>query len=109
MATKEETRKNLQKACINNNKGAWKELKKYNTQDVIITEKLYLKERGWAKTSPNMNLTLGTYSSCPACGGEHIRKKGFRYTKVYIYQGYQCLNCGKRFQGDRIERAKPLR
>lgn len=98
---------NLWLGCMRGDKKAWKRMTDYNKMDVILLEKVYLKLRGWATTTPNMNLILGKYSVCPTCGSEHITKRGYRYTKVYTYQAYHCQNCGRRFQGERVDRGKP--
>jgi len=100
---------NLWLGCMQGNKEAWKKMTDYCIQDVVLLEKVYYKLRGWAKTQPNMNLTLGTYTNCPVCGSEHIQRRGYRPTLTAIYRAYKCVNCGKNFQGDIEKRPKPYK
>lgn len=103
------TGKHLWFGCMEGDPKAWKLMMDYNKQDVILLEKVYLKLRGWATTSPNLNLVYGTINNCPGCGSDHITKAGTNRTRVALYQTYRCLNCGRRPQGERIERDKPLK
>ena len=104
-----ETEKNIARKCLEGDMQAWEQFKKYNTQDVVINEKLFLKERGWYKNIPNMNLQQGTLFNCSKCGSEHMKKENYFKTKVVIYEAWNCLNCGGWSQGDRVMRDRPLR
>lgn len=95
--------------CMEGDKDSWRKMRTYNIQDVTLLEKVYYKLRGWNNSTPNFNILLGTNYHCPACGSENVKEKGYRPTMVALYQGYQCLNCGKRFQGERVEREKPYK
>lgn len=91
--------------CMAGDPKAWALMKRYNKQDVVITEQLYDKLRGWAKVHPHM----GLYSdkpdalACPRCDGTGVRKKGFKHLPTATYQQYQCLNteCGHWFRDSR--------
>lgn len=81
--------------CLKDNPKARKELKKYNKQDVISTEKLYLKQRPWIDGHPN----IGTYNlrgdvQCPKCGSAKVTAQGIRVLVAGVYQRYKCENCG---------------
>lgn len=81
--------------CLKDNKKAWKEMKKYNIQDIISLQKYYFKLRPWIKAHPN----LGTYSDgevmlCPKCGSDKLQKRGEAVSQNTRYQRYQCVNCG---------------
>lgn len=106
LGQKMETQKDLHKKCLKNDKKAQKEMEEYNKKDVILDEKLYLRLRGWAKTGPNLNLTLGSFTNCPRCGSEHIVKGGYYYMSTTTYQSYRCKNCGHRPKGELIPRPK---
>lgn len=75
---------------------AWRVMKRYNKQDIISTEWVYLKMRGWIENHPN----LGTYSLsvapvCPNCGSARLRSNGMRVTKqAGVYRRISCLDCG---------------
>ena len=103
---KYETMKNLAKKCLEGDMSAWKEFKKYNIQDVVINEKLYLKERGWYKGAPNLN-TIYQSNNCPKCQSDQFTKRGKELLVSGAYQGYLCMNCGHRFRGEKIEDFKP--
>lgn len=85
----------LWKNCMAGDEKAWKKMKKYNIQDVILLEKVYLAMRPWDTQHPNLANLAGRPEICPRCG----KNKGFwaqgkRYTKTGSYQRYQCLACG---------------
>jgi DNA polymerase elongation subunit (family B) len=80
--------------CMKNDKGAWGRMKKYNIQDVILTEKLYKKILPWIEQHPNYAAVLGD-RRCPNCGSERLKKIGFRYTLTGAYQRLKCQKCGK--------------
>lgn len=103
------TGKHLWFGCMEGDMKAWKLMKQYNIQDVILLEKVYYKIRAWANTPVNMNMLLNTFYNCPKCGSEHTVKRGFATTRVGLFQKWQCLNCGGWSQGERVKRDKPLR
>lgn len=82
--------------CLKGNRAAWNEMRKYNIQDVVATEKLYLKMRPWIEGHPN----LATYSStetgseCPKCGSADLQKRGTYVTQTGTYQRFNCRACG---------------
>lgn len=86
---------------------AWAKMKKYNRQDVVILEKLYLKLRPWSKTHPNL-ATLGDRpSACPKCGSEDgMVSKGWTYTAVTKRQRFKCVSCGGSVSSRKIERTE---
>lgn len=87
---------------------AWKLMKKYNKQDVILLEKIYLKLRAWDKSHPNLS-SLAEKAVCPKCASSHLQSRGFAITRAGKYRQFQCTNCGSwgRFIGnERVE--KPL-
>jgi predicted RNA-binding Zn-ribbon protein involved in translation (DUF1610 family) len=81
--------------CLKDNAEAWAEMKKYNIQDVVSTEQLYLKLRPWIEGHAN----VGLYSEleapqCPKCGSQEVQKRGLARTATGVYQRYQCNECG---------------
>jgi predicted RNA-binding Zn-ribbon protein involved in translation (DUF1610 family) len=83
-------------ACMADNIRGWKSCEKYNIQDVVANEGMYLSLRGWYRGHPNM----GVYHAhedgkhnCPTCGSTHVVKKGVARTQVGIYQRYRCNDC----------------
>lgn len=80
--------------CMNNDPLCWAQLEAYNVEDVVITEKLYLKILPWIPNHPNMGLFNGEQDVCPNCGGKHLEKRGLSFTAAGKYQRYQCKACG---------------
>jgi len=81
--------------CLLDNPAAWREMKKYNKQDIVSLEKVYLKMRPWIANHPN----LAAYSEslerkCPKCDSPHVIKKGIAMTTAGKYQQFQCKDCG---------------
>jgi len=100
---------NLWFNCMNGDVKSWRKMKKYNNQDVILLEKLYLKLLPWITNHPNYNIYNQTQYNCPNCGSGHIHRKGYAVTKTQIYQRWQCQNCGSWGQSTKSEKInKPM-
>lgn len=81
--------------CLKGNPLAWEEMKKYNIQDVISLEEIYLKMRPWMRRHPNVGVfDDGEKPVCPKCGSDHIHFRGFAHTNVGRYHRFQCNSCG---------------
>jgi DNA polymerase elongation subunit (family B) len=81
--------------CLKGNPKAWKEMLKYNIQDVYTTEQVYLKMRPYITNHPN----VGVYDqndapTCPKCGSTDLQKRGKQPTNTQEYQRYYCKSCG---------------
>lgn len=103
------TGKHLWFGCMEGDLKSWELMKRYNIQDVVLLEKVYLKLRAWATNSPNLNMVYGTFLHCPTCGSEHLEKRGYRTTQVSVFQRYQCQNCGHWCQGESVKSPKPIK
>lgn len=83
--------------CYRGDPIALKIMEKYNVQDVVILEDLYLRIRQWIKPHPNLSLhiTNEEIDRCPTCMSDNIRaeKKNY-YTKTARYEAFRCLDCG---------------
>lgn len=81
--------------CLAEDPKAWAEMRKYNIQDVNLTEALYHRLLPWIRTHPNVNLydKEVRLSACPKCGGE-VMARGYFRTTTATYQKYQCKSCG---------------
>lgn len=80
--------------CMNGVQAAWNTMKRYNKQDVVLLEKVYLALRPWISPHPAMNLMEERLDSCPNCGGGHLVKCGTYFNRVSKVQVWQCQNCG---------------
>lgn len=88
--------------CLAGNAAAWKMMRRYNKQDVVATEGLYhrLLRDGWLPGHPSLRLYDGT-PGCPTCGGDHLQRRGYAYTRVSKFLRYQCQDCGHYFRDSR--------
>lgn len=89
--------------CIeNNDPKAWGLMCKYNKQDVVLLEKVYLKMKPYMKTHPVFNVVGGEVTKCP-CGSHKIQKRGYaKLTNGRTKPRLQCQECGKWFLGKMI-------
>lgn len=83
----------LWEKCLAGSYAAWTRMKKYNVQDVRLTEKLYFELRPWIKSHPNVNLVTGRLHSCPRCGSVELQKRGYARTSVSTFQQWRCKEC----------------
>lgn len=98
----EETHSDLWYDCYKGDKKAWKKMIKYNNQDVVLLEKLYLLILPYISNHPNMATIMGNPHVCPKCGSFDIRMDGLRYNTTTTYQRWRCLSCFTNFS-DRIK------
>ncbi len=84
----------LWKDCENGDKKAWKKMEEYNNQDVRVLEELYLTMLPYMDNHPNIALLNGDIQACPNCGSLHVQKRGLAYTRVSVFQRFQCQGCG---------------
>ena len=93
--------------CLKGNIDAWNEMKKYNIEDVLSTEELYLAIRAWApEAMPKVFPLTGEESKCGTCGYEGPMREGRpRFTKTATYRQDSCVKCGS-WQSKRIIKEK---
>lgn len=88
--------------CLAGNKAAWEEMKKYNINDVLSTEELYLRVRAWASVKAHQ--TPDPAKKCAACGKEgRMTKEGTRMYRNGLVPRYRCNDCGSWQQGGLIK------
>lgn len=82
--------------CCEGNPEDLKAMEKYNRQDIIATEELYMAMRSWIKTHPNIALYMDNKSDgCYKCGSKDIKwMDRYYYTGVNKYSVYRCNDCG---------------
>lgn len=87
---------------------AWDLMKKYNAQDVVLLEKLYMKLRPFIANHPNLPAISGKLGlSCPTCESVNVQKRGFSATRTGRKQRYSCQDCGAWSSGP-YERVKEI-
>jgi DNA polymerase elongation subunit (family B) len=81
--------------CIAGDKEAWKAMKDYNAQDVILLENVYYKLRPFISNHPDLNSFADNQDmACGSCRSTNLIKRGFSPTKTGSRQRYQCTDCG---------------
>lgn len=96
-------------ACLAGDAKAWDLMRKYNMQDVRITEGVYDRIRGFIPGHPNLGLHNHDpqVRVCPNCSSKKVRPAGTARTAQTAYAQYRCDNCGKylraNFIKDRID------
>lgn len=86
----------LWRKCLEFDPKAWQKMRKYNCQDVLVTEGLYFKLLPWISDHPNVALyDQQEEQSCPTCGSTSLTKRGFYTAETGRYQRFNCTMCGK--------------
>lgn len=88
----------LWRGVMMNDPKAWDKMRKYNIQDVRLTEEVYTELLPWIPGHPNVHLYDLKMDGCPRCGSHRTQKRGFAYTATSRYQQYQCNDCGSYFR-----------
>jgi len=81
--------------CLRDNPKAWAEMRRYNSQDVIATEELYLHMRPWIANHPNMAVYANPESrACPRCASTRLQQRGRAMSQSGEYLRWHCQSCG---------------
>lgn len=89
--------------CMADDPKAWALMKRYNTRDILITERLYTRLRPWIKSHPHVGLYNEdpSVNICGRCGSDRLQRRGLVATALGLYQRYQCQKCGGWSRGAR--------
>lgn len=69
-------------------------MRKYNRQDVVVTESLLDRLRPWIKNFPNLNMyRTERVSGCDRCDSTELEDAGFHYTQTRAYAQFRCRQC----------------
>lgn len=85
----------LWRKVLDGDERAWDRMRRYNIQDVKVTERLYLRLLPWLPGTVNLGLLAGGEKACPNCGSQKLRRDD-RYTStpLTVWALYQCRDCG---------------
>jgi len=86
----------LWRGCLQGDPKAWKTMRGYNRQDVIVLEEVWRTLSAWTEGQPNRNLYDDVPRlTCPrpSCGGA-LSKNGSRIWGMKKHQQYKCTKCG---------------
>lgn len=90
--------------CMSGDMNAWKKMVKYNKNDIVLLEELYLLLRPWVSNHPNQALMDGKERACPTCSSERMHSRGFTYTRVGTFRRWLCISCGAWSQSRQSEK-----
>lgn len=94
----------LWRRCLAGDEVAWRQMERYNRQDVTVMEDLYLLLRPWITQHPNVALHDGIAGlACPRCGSTDSHRRGYRYTGTGKYARHQCNQCAGFFRSRAAE------
>ncbi len=79
--------------CMAKKPDAWRTMKEYNKQDVILLERVYERLLPWITGHPNLSAYLGA-ECCPQCGSGKSQARGWVTTTSRTYQRFHCRACG---------------
>lgn len=81
--------------CGKGDEKAWKEMKKYNIQDVRMLEPFYKKILPWIQNHPNYGLYVDHEDPvCTNCGSRNLVSKGMEHLATQSYRRLKCNDCG---------------
>lgn len=79
--------------CMDGKPEAWKKMKRYNKQDVVLLEKVYEQLRPWMKTHPNLNVYEDRVMSCKYCLSMNLIRRGNSPRKNGHVPQWFCKDC----------------
>jgi len=81
--------------CMDGDKAAWRSMRRYNINDVILLEKVYLRLRAWDKQHPNVSIDYDDTTRCTVCGSTSVRRiAGEVRTPASLFEQFRCDSCG---------------
>lgn len=83
----------LWKEVLAGNPSAWREMEKYNKNDVLSLEELYTKLIPW-DSSIDFNVYHDNLVNECKCGSTVFQLNGFYYTNTGKFQRIRCVKCG---------------
>jgi hypothetical protein len=90
----------LWRSVLEGDPRAQKRMELYNKQDVLLLEKLYLRIKPFIQDHPHLGDERG---ACGSCGSDHLQQRGWRRTKFFKTQRFQCQSCGSWSTGQRVK------
>lgn len=79
--------------CMQGDDKSWQTMRKYNRQDVLLTERLYNRLLPWIRTHPSRALYGGDDDCCPKCGHDELVNRKYYTTRTGRYVTRQCKAC----------------
>lgn len=95
----------LWEKCRNGDEKALSKMYKYNKQDVLLLEDVYIKLLPYIPHHPNHSVVKGD-GCCTRCGSSNIKLDGTFSTNVSTFDRYRCIDCGSWARGRKNKRSK---
>lgn len=93
--------------CMNHEEEAFNEMERYNIQDVLLLESVYLHLRPFIKPHPNVGLLIGdNIHRCPSCGSDKLEPRSDYYTTVNVFTEFYCNDCGSNCRSRKANKSK---
>src|SRR5690606_6121341 len=80
---------------------AWRKMRQYQKQDVVLLENLFEILKPWIKMPHPVSDKAGL--ACRNCGGTHLQSRGVARTLQSVYPRYQCMTCSTWMRGPERE------
>jgi DNA polymerase elongation subunit (family B) len=80
--------------CMKGDRAAWKRMRAYNIQDVVLLEELYERVLPWIKGHPNLSAYSGTVCCPRSAKHKRLQKRGTACNAQGTYERFQCLEPG---------------
>lgn len=84
--------------CMDGDRRAFAELKRYNAHDVRLLSEVYHRMLPWVPNHPHVDPEMGE-GCCPNCGGMRAQRRGVDRQVGGVKARYQCQDCGKWWRG----------
>jgi hypothetical protein len=94
--------------CMAGDEKSWREMKKYQIQDVNLLIDLYEKLLPWLK-QPSVASHDLVEDGCTNCGSTNIHSRGLNATDTGTYRRFRCMDCGTWMRGSKKESSTSMR
>lgn len=95
--------------CMAGDDKAWREMKRYQLQDVNLLVDLWEKFLPWIKGLNVPAFVDDDDAACTNCGGHDMKRRGYEVLTSGKYQKFQCNGCGKWLRGKSAVTSTTLR
>ena len=80
--------------CLKGDRKAMREMVRYNEQDVLLLERVFVKLRPFVPSKINHALWDDPKRTCPSCGEMALEGRGMSVSRTGRQHRYQCRSCG---------------
>ncbi len=90
--------------CEAGNPEVWRDMKKYNKQDIVVLDDVFSIIMPYVKLPAQFNVVSVATDPCPnpLCGSMNLKKRGTERVAGGLKQRYQCGDCGKWSYGKKL-------